>query len=186
MAMHPFNGGPVTELYARWYYYTAPGYRWGGEKNVAFTKEAGDITWFNVQLNCGAGGSTTTATPHIQIIHGNSAQCRSPNVNPISLESGRWYFFEVHVRLNSSGVVGDGLIEMWINDCGTSGQCTGSPTLRTRMENVSFNRNQSGCLTTPCRVEVLWFENWANPPSTGTNKYDQIVASRTGPIGFMP
>jgi hypothetical protein len=53
------------------------------------------------------------------------------------------------------------------------------------MTNVAFDRNQTGCLTTPCRIEVLWFENWANPASSGTGYVDQIKASKVGPIGFM-
>lgn len=185
MASHAFAGGPVSELWARWYYRADAGYQWGAEKNVNFTKLAGDITWFNVQFNCGTGSRQPQATPHIQIIHGTNT-CQSPNVSPISIQSGRWYYFEVHLRLNSSGTTPDGLIEMWINDCGDTGVCTGTPTLRTRMTNVAFNRNQTGCTTNPCQVEVLWFENWANPGSIGTNYYDQIIASRSGPIGFMP
>ena len=185
MASHAFSGGPVTELYARWHYKTDAGYLWGAEKNANFTKAAGDITWFNVQFNCGAGAASSTATPYIQIIHGSDV-CQAPNITPgFVLQTGRWYFFEIHARLNSSGTTPDGLIEMWINDCGTTGVCTGSPALRTRMTNVAFDRNQSGCLTTPCKIEVIWFENWANPGSTGTGYLDQIKVSKVGPIGFM-
>jgi hypothetical protein len=184
MAMHELSGGPYTELWARWYHKTDSGYQYGAEKNVNFTKVAGDITWFNIQFNCGAGGASSTATPSIQILHGTDV-CQGPNVSGITLQSGRWYFYEVHVRLNSSGTTPDGLIEMWINDCGTTGVCTGTPTLRTRMQNVAFDRNQSGCLTSPCEIDVLWFENWANPGSTGTGYFDQIKVSRAGPVGFM-
>jgi hypothetical protein len=182
MGSHEFSGGPVTELYARWYYKTDPGYVFGAEKHTNFTKAAGDIAWFNIQFNCGGGGSST-ATPSIQIIHGSDL-CQSPNVSSISLQSGRWYYFEVHAKLNSSGTTPDGLIEMWINDCGTNGVCSGSPTLRTRMTNVAFDRNQTGCTTSPCKIEVLWFENWANPGSTGTGYVDQIKAAKVGPVGF--
>jgi hypothetical protein len=31
----------------------------------------------------------------------------------------------------------------------------------------------------------LWFENWANPPSTGERHIDNIKVSRVGPIGFV-
>jgi hypothetical protein len=75
---------------------------------------------------------------------------------------------------------------MWINDCGADGVCGGTPTLRTRMTNVAFDRDQPGCLMSPCRIEVLWFENWANPGSIGTGYLDQIKLSKAGPIGFMP
>ena len=186
MANHQFSGGPVTELWARWYYKTDPGYQWGAEKNTNFTKAAGDITWFNIQFNCGTGAAQSTATPSIQIIHGPSNNCWSPNQGSFSLQSGRWYYFEVHARLNSSGTVSDGLIDMWINDCGTNGVCSGTPTLRTHLTNVGFDRNQTGCQTSPCKIETLWFENWANPGSTGNGYLDQIKVSKAGPIGFMP
>jgi hypothetical protein len=186
MADHQFSGGPVTELWARWYYRTDPGYQWGAEKHTNFTKEAGDITWFNIQFNCGTGSADNTAEPSIQIIHGPSSNCWKPNQGTFSLQSGRWYYFEVHARLNSSGTVSDGLIDMWINDCGTDGVCSGTPTLRTHLTNVGFDRNQSGCQTSPCKIETLWFENWANPASTGTGYLDQIKVSKAGPIGFMP
>ncbi len=188
MANHAFFGGPVTELYARWYYKTNAGYMWGAEKHTNVTKTAGDITWFNIQFNCGIGAASTTATPFVQIIHGPSSTCQVPNVSSIDLQSGRWYFFEIHVILNSSGTTPNGLIEMWINDCGADGLgCNApvTPTLRTRMTNVAFDRNQTGCLSTPCRIEVLWFENWANPGSSGTGYLDQIKVSKVGPIGFM-
>ena len=186
MAMHAFAGGPVNELWARWYYKTDAGYLWGAEKHTNFTKQAGDITWFNIQLNCGVGSTLTTAVPYIQIIHGPSSNCWAPSDSTFSLQSGRWYYFEVHVRLNSSGTVADGLIDMWINDCGTDGVCSGTPTLRTHLTNVAFDRNQTGCTTTPCQIEALWFENWANPGSSGTGYLDQIKAAKVGPIGFMP
>jgi hypothetical protein len=75
---------------------------------------------------------------------------------------------------------------MWINDCGTNGVCSGTPTLRTHLINVGFDRNQTGCETSPCQIEALWFENWANPASTGTGYFDQIKVSKAGPVGFMP
>jgi len=185
MADHQFSGGPVTELWARWYYKTDPGYRWGAEKHTNFTKAAGDITWFNIQFNCGTGSADAEANPYIQIIHGPSHNCWAPNQGTFTLQSGRWYYFEVHMRLNSSGTVSDGLIDMWINDCGTNGVCTGTPTLRTHLTNVGFDRNQTGCLASPCKIETVWFENWANPGSIGTGYLDQIKVSKTGPIGFM-
>jgi hypothetical protein len=184
MASHTFNGGPVTELWARWYYKADAGYRWGAEKHTNFTKAAGDIAWFNIQLNCGTGAQKTTAVPYIQIIHGTNT-CQSPNVSTINMESGKWYYIEVHTKLNSAGTARDGLIEMWVNDCGSNGVCSGSPTLRTRMTNVAFDRNQIGCTTSPCKIEVAWFESWANPTSTGTGYLDQIKISKAGPIGFM-
>ncbi|HWA17117.1 MAG TPA: hypothetical protein VG817_11825 [Gemmatimonadales bacterium] len=185
MADHAFAGGPLEEVWARWYYKADPGYLWGAEKHTNFTKAAGDIAFFNIQFNCGTGRSQTSGVPYIQIIHGPSSTCQAPNMSPgFALESGRWYYFEVHARLNSGGNTANGLIEMWVNDCGPTGSCSGVPALRTRLQGVAFDRYQPRCQTAPCKIEVLWFENWANPVSRGTAWLDQIKVSKSGMVGF--
>lgn len=190
MAIHQFRNGPVTELWARWYYKANAGYMWGGEKHTNTTKLAGDITWWNIQFNCGTGGQSSSATPYVQVIHGSDF-CQSVKTVPgggstYSIASGKWYYIEQHTILNSSGTTADGTIEIWIDDCGADGLgCTGSPTLRYQNTAVAFDRNQAGCSTSPCKIEALWFENWANPVSTGTSYLDQIRVQTTGPIGFF-
>src|SRR5439155_22063192 len=79
MAIHHLASN-VTELWTRWYYKTTPGYLFGGQKMMNITKWGGDITWFNVQLNCATGSSLPTAVPHIQIIHGPSRICLQANI----------------------------------------------------------------------------------------------------------
>lgn len=186
MADHAFAGGPQEEIWARWYYKTEPGYFWGAEKHTNFTKAAGDIAFFNIQFNCGAGRGQPRAVPFIQIIHGPASGCTAPNMSPgFALDSGRWYYFEVHARLSSPNGAANGLIELWVNDCGATGVCRGAPTLRTRLQGITFDRSQPRCQTTPCRIEVLWFENWANPVSQGTAWLDQIKVSKGGMVGFV-
>jgi hypothetical protein len=164
----------VSEVYVRWYAKWLPGYGFGGEKHMNVTNADGDIAFANVQLNCGAGGASSSATPSIQVLHGMNT-CQRPNVSDITIQSGRWYFFEMHVKAGSSG-----LIELWINDCGTAGtSCGAAPILRTRLTGpLPGNSNGS-------QIETVWLENWANPASVGTGPlWDQLKVSRVGPIGF--
>lgn len=198
-AWHDFDGGSLTELRARWYAKWDEGAQFSGEKHTNFTKRAGDITWFNIQLNCGASAPTSTATPSIQIIHGTDI-CQACNIDPITLTTGKYYCFEVYVRLNSSGTTPDGAIDLFITDCGAdglspvddSGTPVTAPILRTRMTSVAFDRNQTGCEDTPCAIEVLYFERWANSGeggSSGKAWLDCIwtIAGNNGgvPIGFV-
>ena len=104
----------------------------------------------------------------------------------ITLQSGRWYMFEVYIKLNSSGTTADGILKIWIDDCGTDGLTHGeTQTLLYNRSNVAFNRNQSGCNTTPCKIDVLWMENWANPVSSGRDFWDYVyVRKGANPIGW--
>jgi len=164
---------PTPTLYVRWYAKWLSGYSFGAEKHTNFTTIEGDIAFANVQLNCGAGGTSSTASVYIQIIHGEDV-CIDAGV---TLSSGRWYFFEMRVTAHPT----DGTIQLWINDCGTDGTtCGASPTLRYSNSTLNLPGNANGS-----QISGIWFENWSNPGSTGTGQYlDQIKAATVGPIGF--
>ena len=166
----------VSEIYVRWYAKWVTGYSFGAEKHLNVTNSDGDIAFANVQLNCGFGSAASDAIPYIQIIHGESL-CQAPNQSSITLQSGRWYFFEFHVIAHAT----NGTVELWINDCGADGtSCGASPVLRTRLTGQRLPGNGNGS-----QIQTIWLENWANPGSTGTGPYwDQIKASTVGPIGF--
>lgn len=166
----------VQEIYVRWYTYYTAGYQFGAEKHMNITNSDADIAFANVQLNCGAGSASSDATPSIQIIHGEDL-CQAPNVQAITIESGKWYFFELHLIAHAT----DGTIELWINDCGAAGtSCGASPVLRTLMTGVNLPGNNNGSA-----IESIWVESWANPASVGTGPYwDNIKVATTGPIGF--
>jgi hypothetical protein len=169
----------VSEIYVRWYAKWLAPYSFGGEKHMNITNSDGDIAFANVQLNCGAGGSSPTAIPSIQVLHGGPqfANCPGPNVGPgISIQADRWYFFEMHVRTGSNG-----LIRLWINDCGSTGtSCGASPILRTQLGPGNLPGNANGS-----KIQTIWLESWANPASSGTGPlWDQLKVSRVGPIGF--
>jgi hypothetical protein len=167
----------VREVYVRWYAKWQPGYMFGAEKHMNITNSDGDIAFANVQLNCGTGSANSTATPYIQIIHGANV-CQAPNISSITLQSGRWYFFEMHLIADAT----NGTVELWINDCGTAGtSCGSSPILRTRMTGVDLPGNANGS-----QIQTVWLENWSNPSSSGTGAYwDQLKVATRGPIGFM-
>jgi hypothetical protein len=167
----------AQEVYVRWYAKWLSGYMFGAEKHMNITNSDGDIAFANVQLNCGFGSAQSTAVPYIQIIHGADV-CQGPNISSITLQAGRWYFFEMHVIANAT----NGTVELWINDCGTGGtSCGSSPILRTRMTGVSLPGNSNGS-----QIQTVWLENWSNPSSSGTGPYwDQLKVSTNGPIGFM-
>ena len=77
--------------------------------------------------------------------------------------------------------IGRCVFELWLDDCGPSGNsCPATPTLRLRRTDVRNSRANTSQL-----IRVLWFEAWSNPVSLGERYWDQIVASRVGPIGFM-
>lgn len=166
----------VQELYIRWYAYWSSGYSFGAEKHMTITNSDADIAFANVQLNCGAGAASDSATPYVQIIHGTDI-CQSPNVNNISIQSGHWYFFEMHLLAHAT----NGTVELWINDCGPSGTtCGPMPLLRTQRTGIALPGNSNGN-----QIETIWLENWANPASVGTGPYwDQLKVSTKGPIGF--
>jgi len=169
---------PVDTLYVRWYAYWTPGYLFGAEKHTNITDINGDIAFANIQLNCGAGGTSSTASPSVQVIHTSDqagGYCRSLGV---TINSGHWYFFEFRVTVSSTNT---GVIQVWFNDCGAAGtSCGASPTLVYYQTGLNLPGNSNSS-----KITGVWFESWANPASVGTGPYlDQIKASQTGPIGF--
>lgn len=181
MAEHRFLNGKEDELYIRWYYKAESGYLWGAEKNMNPTDINGGIFFANIQINCGAGSASSTGAIYFQLPYEDVCSYAG-----ITLSSNKWYFFEMHIVLNTPETTADGVLQLWVDDCGTDGtSCTGSPTLRFNRSNVAFDREQALCSSSPCQLGMVWLENWANPGSTGIAYWDQIVVATDGPIGFM-
>jgi hypothetical protein len=209
MADHGFVGGQkVQEFYARWYYKASPGFAWSGQKVVTINEQVGSggIFWGGFGFNCGSSGPSTNS-PRISMGEQGS-DCPTQNVgNDIQVQSGRWYAFQIHVKLNTPGR-SDGISEFYIDDCGTNGlACTGTPTVRHRRTGVNWGKTAPGSTGTYTDggVGALWFENWSNggyyyDPATSTTYcnggtpnncgskgqewYDQIKVAKIGPIGF--
>jgi hypothetical protein len=169
----------VDEIYVRVYQKWDAGYSFGAEKNITITNSDGDIAFANIALNCATGSASSTAYLGINTIYGSinePGNCGPQNQgNNITIQSGRWYFFEFHVRAGSNA-----LIELWVNDCGVDGKSCGSaPILRTRLTGT-LPGNSNGS-----QIETLWLENWANPASSGNGPLrDQLKVTKAGPIGF--
>ena len=164
----------VPTLYVRWYAKWQSGYQFGAEKHMNFTNDHGDIAFANIQVNCGAGGAGSTGSLSMQVIHGEN-MC--DQILGITIQSNRWYFFEMRVTAHPTA----GVIQVWINDCGTAGtSCGASPTLRYNRSGLRLPGNSNGS-----QIQTIWLESWANPPSVGTGPlWDQVKASIVGPIGF--
>jgi hypothetical protein len=198
MGSHNFAGFiEVPEVYVRWYYKPSVGYIWSGQKVLDFNRAgaSGGIYWAGFGYNIGIG-TPSSNPPAIQIAFGTGGygtQCdptaRNPDIcnqnqgNNLSVVGGHWYYYEIHLKLNTPGKK-DGVYEFWGNDCGTTGTtCGSSPVLRARHTQADWGYNGSNG-----GIGSLWFENWANSGSgqgsTGTEWYDNIKLSRVGPIGF--
>lgn len=178
MADHGFSS-PSSEIYVRYYQKWLSGYQFGAEKVLTFNMSpgSGGIKWGNLHLNCGGGGGST-GNLQWQPRGGNFGGC----LNILSsIQSGVWYYIEIHAKLSTTNSSGDGLLRVWVDNCGATGSsCSGSPTLRLTVPNMSWARQSSTEL-----LGSLWWENWANPMSIGTSYIDQIKVSRVGLVGFM-
>ena len=170
----------TDEVYVRFYTRISSGYFFGAEKVLTFNRTFADGIWFgNLHINCGNEG--TTGTLQWQVPGGFPGGCVSQNQGNALLLTGNdhWYFIEVHVKLDTVGQ-NNGTLRLWLNDCGTTGVCTGTPTLRTSRTDLKFRQSSNTEM-----LGNLWWENWANPGSIGERYLDQIKVSRVGPIGFM-
>jgi hypothetical protein len=178
MADHGFTSS-ANEIYVRYYQKWLSGYSFGAEKVLTFneTPGSGGIKWGNLHMNCGGGGGST-GNLQWQPRGGGFSGCITI-MNPI--QSGVWYYIEIHAKLSTTSSSNDGLLQVWVNNCGATGtSCTGNPTLRLNQQNMSWNRGSSSEL-----LGSLWWENWANPGSVGISFIDQIKVAKGGPIGFM-
>lgn len=175
---------PLDEVWVRFYTKPLSGYRFGAEKMLTFNDNNpgnGGIRWGNLSWNCAWGSAQTTGVLTMGFPSPMDV-CQRQNVgNDIIIQSGNWYFYQVHYRLSTAGL-SDGIFELWVDNCGPTGTtCPATPTLRMRRTDVRNARTSASQ-----HIRVLWFEAWSNPISQGERYWDQIKVSKVGPIGFMP
>lgn len=190
MADHDFPGKQeYQEIYVRYYRKTSAGYVWSGQKSLTVNRcstcpNSGGIFWTDFGFNIGIGTPSSSPTDLLWTNNHAENQIFSQNISVQNETSGNWYFYEMHIKLDTPGN-NDGVLEMWVNECGPSlpGSCTGSPTKRANYTAFSWGNSGGGE-----GIGNLWWENWGNSGdsegSTGTEWYDQIKVSRVGPIGF--
>ncbi len=185
-ARHQFgpSATSVNEIYLRFYIYMAAGYNpthhkllsigWGdaimGEQHIIV-----DLRVFTSPMDGTGCIMIGTFAPDRDPV--NACWLNQNQGNNISFATGRWYYLEYHLKLNTSGQA-DGVWEMWADDCGANGLgCTGSGTLRTRYTGGAGLREGG-------QIKTILFEAWQGTAFSGSRYWDQIVA-RTTRIGPM-
>lgn len=185
MAEHGFvSGTTVTEAYFRLYFQRQSDYIGGHEKMFDFTRGFGTAQMLGLAYNYFGTGRIR----FISYLHqddsrpGGAENWLIPNMaTELVCTNGHWYFLEMHMVLNTGGLY-NGTFEMWMDDFGTDGYSGPStPTLRCQYNDIMW---LNGTTEAGYTIGGIWIENWANEPSTGTTFYDNIIVSRTGPIGF--
>lgn len=178
MADHGLSSAD-NEIYVRYYQKWLSGYDFGAEKVLSFnvTPGSGGIIYGNLHCNCGAGSTDSQCSFQFQPTGAPPIPQTCQSI--LTLNSGTWYFIETRIKLSTNASTEDGVLQVWVDDCGSAGtSCSGSPTLRYSDTSIAFPHPGGD-------IGSLWFENWSNPGSAGTSYIDQIVVSTTGPIGFM-
>jgi len=162
----------VTDIYVRWYHKSLSGFTPGHEKWL-FLQD--DNASYQCCLLIRVGGGNQIA---LDVSNVEDPGLFGQNVSQLSMVDGRWYYIEVHIKMNSPHSTANDVYELWMDDCGTDGtECTGTETLRAQYTDRDFQDGEDRAIST------LWFENWGNPGSHGEQYYDQRVASKAF-IGF--
>jgi hypothetical protein len=209
LGMHGFypNNAVYDELYIRFYLKMSAGYQFNNnQKFISFIRSA-------YQGGIDLGGAFTRRLSELYMAAGwdcDDNNYRNPQNpagswcylaqnqgNKLTLQPGRWYYVEFHVKNNTYNVR-DGIARVWADDCGVDGRgCTGAPTLRSKYTNVGWRGQGAGSPPSPSPsgaawgtpttplMGSMWFDIWGNPSDVGTILIDQLIVSRAGPVGPM-
>lgn len=94
-----------------------------------------------------------------------------------------WIFMEIMIQMNTPFGTRNGLLDVYIDDCGTTGtSCPLTPTLRARYTNVGYQGG--GSPNTGPNIGQVALDIWGNPSDGGTWIFDNIRVATVGPIGF--
>jgi len=164
----------------RFYFMFRPGYVFGNSQKF-LSGQDGPHTPGIVHFGLGRNVDVMELCPVESCNNRNGPYLQQNQGNNITLVPGKQYYFEVRFVLNTPGV-SNGIFQMWINDCGATGICTGSPILRESRSDVLYraagdNRQFGG----------IFLDIWGNPSDGGTLDIDQLIVARdsNGLIGFM-
>lgn len=118
--------------------------------------------------NCGGGcGSTGCLTAGLNSTPG------------YVLPTNIWMYVEHRIGLNTVGQR-NGTWDMWSNECGVSGVCAGSPTLRAHYTQLGYRSSTE-------TINGWFWDVWGNPSDTGTLRIAAMVVANdnVGQIGFI-
>lgn len=181
MGVHSINQvltAPNRHVFVRYYAKWESNHNWNGNQKMPLTvNRHGDgatgIVYGDNHGDGQVGGCVSyyNFVPGHGIINPNGAFAGQ---RPVCI-TGNWQYFEHEYDLDN------GLYKLYFKDCGAANdQCTGSPDLIINATSVAFNTG------TCCD---FWWEVYnSNPnggPLTKEASFDQIVAAKTGPIGFF-
>lgn len=162
----------VSEVWVRFYTKPKAGHMFGNEKTLSVNKTTGGgIYWGLLTMNQGGAGPYPYGALSWQGMIGPSVPGNFQLGN-----AGRWYRIVLHLKLNSTPAASDGVVEIYADDAGTDGRSVPStPTLR------GSNYSYQWAYVAGEKIGALWWENWANPGSTGERLLDNIKVSKIGP-----
>ena len=182
----------ANEFYVRWYQFVSDPYEWGSleDKSVMLHDTNYKLTAYvatnrnhrPVETNSGPG---MPFVANYQDVDVNRFQNQKRN---LTLASGRWYYFEWYVKLNTPGQP-NGVTKLWIDD---ASKPVTTPTLRMQYDDMRWLRKDDAgrsfrvvrltvyhqrCDTTPntCPPNGPWILNQSQ-------RWDRLVVSRT-PVG---
>jgi hypothetical protein len=173
------NETRYNEIYHRFYTKFLPGYKFGMEKLVFYQHDENTDGQVGL-LQTPFGNNYFSFFSMVANVYYDQNQG-----NLLRFTPGNWYYIEARVKLDTPKGSGTGVVQVWADDCGTSGLgCTGPGTLRLSYSGLNIRPSDSQGLG------VIWQENWS--PSSGMTASgevynDQVIVrtQRIGPMGVM-
>jgi hypothetical protein len=195
---------PQSDFYVRWYQYVSDPYTWGSleDKSVLLHDRAETIAAY-VGTNRDQRAAEANSGPgmpfvaNYQDVDWRETGGRYTRVNRfqnqgdnITLQPGRWYLFEWHIKLNTPGV-SDGATRLWITD---ATQPITTQTLRLQYDDMRWRRQSDVDRQFSLLRLTVYHQRCDGRPNTcpphgpailqQSHRWDQIVISRA-PIGPM-
>lgn len=173
--------GTYEEIFHRWYLKFLSGYDFGHEKLVAYHHD------LDIDGQIGFSHSPYGETKFQFYCAEMDAWLDQNQGNNILWQTNHWYYVEVRIKLDTSVGASNGIVQAWINDCGTDGLTDpGAGTLR--LSHTGLDLRRSNIL----KLGAIHQENWlpTSPPEyTGGGEIynDQMIVrtQRIGPMGAI-
>jgi hypothetical protein len=197
---------PASEFYVRWYQYISNPFMWGTleDKSLLLSDRAETIIAYvgtsrnhlPVEPNSGPGMPFLASYQDIdwpETAFQYSKVNRFQNVgNNLTLQPGKWYFFEWHVKLNTPGM-SDGIAQLWVDDAALA-----SPALRLEHTDMRWlKQGDAGKQFDVLRL-LVYHQRCDGAPNTcppngpavlnQSQRWDKIVVSRSpiAPVASRP